>query len=379
MGGHGPFPLRLKLLDEVGRAAAAGDDKAGPADPEDRARRSRTGRQGSLGRVQGATPEDVRPSFPEKGENARASARARTFLSMAPAVSVQRDAAVLFADLRGERGLGIILLEAGRSRRYAARVETRRLAPRAASRVSRAGAVSRGPTGTRLLGQDIALVHPVVELDDGHARLGVAVEDGPLDRGRAAVFRQEREVDVEGMVAGEIVEVVGDDLAVGDDDVDVGPRPPGPARGLPRPSGCAAGSMTGRPRSRAKDLTGEGVELAAASGRLVGLGDDELDRVARFEQGREGGEGRGRAPEEDDPHAVLAAAAFFLSFFLISARFRAESFSTKRMPSRWSISWQKARASRSSPSISTARPSRSRPADDDPVGPGDFFLDLGDR
>ena len=167
-------------------------------------------------------------------------------------------------------------------------------------------------------------------------------------------------MDVEGVTKGEIMDRPGDDLPVGDDDVDVGGGRPDPLeRGFVR-------SDADRLDDREAPFQGEGFDrrgrqAATASGRPVGLGDDELDRMARVEQSAKGGESGGRAPEEDGPHGCLAAAAFFLSFFLISVRFRAESFSTKRMPSRWSISWQKARANRSSPSISTGRPSRSRP------------------
>src|SRR5438445_2437571 len=42
--------------------------------------------------------------------------------------------------------------------------------------------------GSRGLGEDGAGIEAGVHLHDGHARLGLVIEDGPLNRGGAAIF-----------------------------------------------------------------------------------------------------------------------------------------------------------------------------------------------
>ena len=65
-------------------------------------------------------------------------------------------------------------------------------------------------------------IEPRVHLHDGHTGDGVARGDGPLDRGRAPMPREERRVDVEASEPWNIQQRLGKDLAVGGDHDEVG-------------------------------------------------------------------------------------------------------------------------------------------------------------
>jgi hypothetical protein len=108
-------------------------------------------------------------------------------------------------------------------------------------------------------------------------------------------------MDVHGMAGRKVYDGGRDDLAVGGDHVNVGTDRPEPLqdrlvrsdlRGLK--DGKAAGDGEGLHRARR--------EFPAPSRRSIGLGDDELDGMAGFEERAQGREGGGRTSEEDDPH-----------------------------------------------------------------------------
>ena len=108
-----PFPLRLQLLDEVGGAGAAGDQEPGLADLEDRPRDGRFGRgQGRAGRGRAAA-EHVDPFPADPGKNPGLIGQGEDLAVDGFGRLRPVEAAVLLADLRGERGQGAVLLQRG--------------------------------------------------------------------------------------------------------------------------------------------------------------------------------------------------------------------------------------------------------------------------
>ncbi|OQB55981.1 MAG: hypothetical protein BWX98_01944 [Candidatus Aminicenantes bacterium ADurb.Bin147] len=127
----------------------------------------------------------------------------------------------------------------------------------------------------------------------------------------------------------------GDDLAVGDDDLDIGSRGPKPVEDL-RIQTDFFRLGDGDPAVEGEPLDRTGKKAPASSDGAVGLGDDERDFVAGFEEGLERGDGRLGTSEKDDAHGGVQgfAAAAFLNFFRIKLRFRGERRSTNSLPSR---------------------------------------------
>ena len=76
----------------------------------------------------------------------------------------------------------------------------------------------------RFLKDHVAGVEAGRHLDDRHAGLRLAVEDGVGDRGRAAVLRQQRGVDVDRAARRHREHVLREDLPVGRDDEQIGPQ-----------------------------------------------------------------------------------------------------------------------------------------------------------
>ena len=133
----------------------------------------------------------------------------------------------------------------------------------------------------RFLGEDgdakLGDARPGVELrrhvDDRHAGLGLAVVDGPLDRGRPAILRQERGVQVDASAAGGGERLRGEDLAVVADDQQIGrkSRQPGllrrPCWRLPdRGSACCAARRFPATRSAAGLFGRDGSARAQSPG-----------------------------------------------------------------------------------------------------------------
>ena len=65
-------------------------------------------------------------------------------------------------------------------------------------------------------------IEPLVDEHRRHTGLGLAVDDRPLHRRRAAIAGKERSVDVDGAARSDVDHAAGQDLAVGDDDLDLG-------------------------------------------------------------------------------------------------------------------------------------------------------------
>ena len=80
------------------------------------------------------------------------------------------------------------------------------------------GAVSLGADSDFVLQQHVAGVHAGVDAHGGEAGNRFAVDDGPVDRGRAAIFRQQGSVKIDPAEFRNGQQARGNDLAVGDDD-----------------------------------------------------------------------------------------------------------------------------------------------------------------
>lgn len=70
--------------------------------------------------------------------------------------------------------------------------------------------------------EDVSGVEAFVHVHDGDAGFGVALADGSLDGGGAAVAGEDGGMDVETAQAGGVENSAGEDLTVGDDDGDIG-------------------------------------------------------------------------------------------------------------------------------------------------------------
>ena len=72
-----------------------------------------------------------------------------------------------------------------------------------------------GVNGDFFTVQYIAGIQPFVHLHDGNAGLGVTVQHRPLHRGAAAIFRQQRNVQVDAAIAGHFQHGLRQDAAIG--------------------------------------------------------------------------------------------------------------------------------------------------------------------
>ena len=95
-------------------------------------------------------------------------------------------------------------------------------APSCASRSCSVAESSSGPDGRAALRDNGAGVEPGVHFHDGDAGLGVAIGNRPLNRRRAAIFRQQRRVNVQAAVARQIQDRRRQNLSVSHHDDEVG-------------------------------------------------------------------------------------------------------------------------------------------------------------
>ena len=180
-----------------------------------------------------------------------------------------------------------------------------------------------GADGDGLLRQHVAGVQRHRHADDGDAGLRFAAEDGPGDRRRPTVFRQQRAVDVDAALRRHGQHVARQDLAVGGDDEQVGP--PFAELGDPFRRVNALGLEDG-------DAVGQGDFLHAAAGLArgtadgaavaVGLRDQADDRIGAGQQGVERRLGEEAGPHHDDAHGRPPRDAFRRSLPGPSASFR---------------------------------------------------------
>jgi hypothetical protein len=147
--------------------------------------------------------------------------------------------------------------------------------------------------------QDVAGIEPFIHVHDGDAGFGIAVTDGGLDGGGAAVPGKEGGVDVEAAEAGGIEHGAGEELAVGDDDGDIGLEGAEVVHGVADFHWLQDGDAGGQ----GHDFSGGRGEGEFASGGFVGLGDDGDDlMLGGVEQPAEGGQADVAGADEEDAH-----------------------------------------------------------------------------
>src|SRR5664279_1383944 len=113
--------------------------------------------------------------------------------------------------------------------------------------------------------------------------------------------------------------------------------------------------MNGELQVQGRHLHGRSLQVPTPARGPVGIAVHCLDALLR--QRPQGWNRRPRGAEEGDPGHPRAC---FRYFFCRNCRLTGPKYSTKSLPRRWSISWQKARASRSSPTSSCQLPSLPR-------------------
>ena len=154
-----------------------------------------------------------------------------------------------------------------------------------------------GPDAALLAQDDPAGVDVLVDHEGGHAREFLAVDDGPVDGGGAAVLRQQRGVEVEGAQAGHAPDLLGQH-AEGHDHEEVG---------LPGGEGLQEGGILELEGLQDRDAVGDGimldgalVHLEAPAAGLVGHRDHAHDLVTGLDEGVQGLHGEfGRAHIND--------------------------------------------------------------------------------
>ena len=157
-----------------------------------------------------------------------------------------------------------------------------------------------GVNGDRLHHQDVAGVQPFVQLHDGHAGALVTVEHGPLDGRGAAVFRQQRDVQVDAAVLRHMQQLRRDDAAVGHNDDDVGRQLFDKLIGRAVPQ--RAGLVDRKTVLNSQLLNRRrGQDLLAAHG-LVAAGKDTADLVPGVQQGSQAFGGDVRSSHKQDAH-----------------------------------------------------------------------------
>ena len=129
----------------------------------------------------------------------------------------------LFGQRRGQRGLGLVLFS-GLQFTSGDLFQRRDQRPGAngADAVEQLAAGLLGVDGYRLDQQHIAGVKALVELHDGNAGPGIAIEHRPLNGRRTAVLRQQRHMQIDAAVLGHMQKLRRDDAAVSHHHDDIG-------------------------------------------------------------------------------------------------------------------------------------------------------------
>ncbi len=150
-----------------------------------------------------------------------------------------------------------------------------------------------------LLHEDVAAVHAGIHAHDGDAGNGVARVNAAVDRGRTAIAREKREVDVDAAKGRKREDLRPEELAVGHDDDDVGP----PVCDL-RPD-VGGIHLFGRNDRQSKGEGGvfrlAGLKTEFAPAWAVRLGDDALNDESRrpVERAEDRAGDIGRTHEDD--------------------------------------------------------------------------------
>ena len=156
-----------------------------------------------------------------------------------------------------------------------------------------------GGDGKFLLQEDVAGVEAGVDAHGGDAGDGFAVGDGPLNRRGAAIFREQRGVQVDVAERREIEHPLGNDAAVADDDDGVGLE--GGELGAEFVVGLdAVGLGDGKVQFQGGLFDGRWDEFEAAAFGAVGLSDDEMDAESGGDKFLERGDGEARGSAENE-------------------------------------------------------------------------------
>ena len=167
-----------------------------------------------------------------------------------------------------------------------------------------------GTDGQRFAQQHVAGIEPRIHLHDGHARLVVARFDGAMDRRGAAPARQQARVDVQAAVARQIEHPLRQDQAVGGHHHRIGARRDKQIMGQARVLGVLAiPAQAARLRERQAMalralLDGRSLQLHAAPGRAIGLGQHQRHFMPRIDQGLQRHPRELRRARENDAHAL---------------------------------------------------------------------------
>ncbi len=174
-----------------------------------------------------------------------------------------------------------------------------RSAPIEARRGARVSAVSSGAMARFSLLEDVAGVEAGVDAHGGDAGDGFSVCDRPLDGRCAAVFREQRGVQVDVAERREIEHPLGNDAAVADDDDGV--RLEGGELGAEIVVGLdAVGLGDGEIQFERGFFDGRWDEFEAASFGTIGLSHDEMDAEAGVDQLFKRGDGEVRRAAENE-------------------------------------------------------------------------------
>ena len=195
--------------------------------------------------------------------------------------------------------------------------------------------------------QHIAGVQTLRHLHGGDARLFVACDDRPLNGGRAAPARQKRAVDVDAAVRRNVEHRLGQQLAVGDNDNDLGRQL---AQACLLVLVFEGSRLIDRNVMLKRQLLdrGRGQNLLAAL-RLVRLRVDRRDLMTGIEQRLKARHREIRRAHENNAHYSSPSCGISTSTY-------SSTFSMNRWPSRCSVSWQKHCATTPSPSRSNQLP-----------------------
>ena len=206
------------------------------------------------------------------------------------------------------------------------------------------------------LGDDVSCIQVMGHMHDGYAGFGIAVEYRPVDRSRPPIVGQQRGMDVDTALGRSGQNVIGEDTPIGcyHNEFRSQLLNQGQSGAIPQLCGLIHRDIVGQGTL----LHRRGLELHTPVFGLIWLGEYAAQVVTCLDQGLQRGYREIRRAHKEDPHACSSPSASISSSSSSLVYSRSVS-SENRWPSRWSISWQKQRATMSSPSTSKKLPFRS--------------------
>ena len=203
----------------------------------------------------------------------------------------------------------------------------------------------------RLRGIDhVSGVHFAIKVHGRNAGHGIAVEHRPLDGRGAAILRQQRAMDIDRPIGRRCEQIIRQNAAIGHNDENIRLQALEICQRRAVAHLCRLKHR--EPRRKCDLLDRARLELHAAVFRLVRLCEHTNHIKVFIEQALQGHGRKIRRAHENDAHTPHPFACCSSS----SGESIRMALSMNRMPSRWSISWQKARAVRPRPSTSNHAP-----------------------